>query len=154
CAGRVAGLRRPRMRVHSTLLRYETPSLVGQAISGALAAGHTAIKLHQIDVESVAVAREVAGDDVDLMLDTNCPWSVEDAIRIGRRLERFELRWLEEPVWPPEDYAGLARLRAAVRIPIASGENDATAVGFRELIAHRAAGVVEPRVTERRGVLE
>jgi L-alanine-DL-glutamate epimerase-like enolase superfamily enzyme len=150
----LGGLCRPQLRVYSSLLRYETPSLVGQAISGALAAGHTAIKLHQIDVESVAVAREVAGDDVDLMLDTNCPWSVEDAIRIGRRLERFELRWLEEPVWPPEDYAGLARVRAALRIPIASGENDATVFGFRELIAHGAADVVQPSVTKVGGLLE
>ena len=150
----LGGLCQPRLRVYSSLLRYDTPSQVGQAISGALAQGHTAIKLHQIDVESVAVAREVAGDDVDLMLDTNCPWSVEEAIRIGRRLERFELRWLEEPVWPPEDYAGLARVRAALRIPIASGENDATVFGFRELMAHGAADVVQPSVTKVGGLLE
>ena len=100
--------------------------------------GYNAIKLHQTDVESVAVAREVAGDDVDLMLDTNCPWTVEEAIRIGRQLERYELRWLEEPVWPPEDYAGLARVRAALRIPIAAGENDATVFGFRRAHGGRA----------------
>jgi len=150
----LGGLCQPRLRVYSSLLRYDTASQVGQAISGALAAGHTAIKLHQTDVESVAVAREVAGDEVDLMLDTNCPWSVEEAIRIGRRLERFDLRWLEEPVWPPEDYAGLARVRAALRIPIASGENDATVFGFRELIAHGAADVVQPSVTKVGGLLE
>src|SRR5215510_9730185 len=150
----LGGLCQPRLRVYSSLLRYDTPSQVGQAISGAVAAGHTAIKLHQTDVESVAVAREVAGDEVDLMLDTNCPWSVEDAIRIGRRLERFDLRWLEEPVWPPEDYAGLARVRAALRIPIASGENDATVFGFRELMAHGAADVVQPSVTKVGGLLE
>src|SRR5499426_806305 len=150
----LGGLCQPRLRVYSSLLRYDTPSQVGQAISGALAAGHTAIKLHQIDVESVAVAREVAGDEVDLMLDTNCPWSVEEAVRIGRRLERFDLRWLEEPVWPPEDYAGLARVRAAVRIPIASGENDATVFGFKELIGHGAADIAQPSVTKVGGLLE
>ena len=150
----LGGLCQPRLRVYSSLLRYETPSQVGQAVSAAAALGHHAVKLHQIDVESVAVAREVAGDDVELMLDTNCPWSVEDAIRIGRRLERFELRWLEEPVWPPEDYAGLARVRAALRIPIAAGENDATVFGFRELIAHGAADVVQPSVTKVGGLLE
>jgi L-alanine-DL-glutamate epimerase-like enolase superfamily enzyme len=150
----LGGLCQPRLRVYSSLLRYDTPSQVGQAVAGALALGHTAIKLHQTDVESVAVAREVAGDDVDLMLDTNCPWSVDEAIRVGRRLERFDLRWLEEPVWPPEDYAGLARVRAALRIPIAAGENDATVFGFRELIAHGAADVVQPSVTKVGGLLE
>ena len=150
----LGGLCQPRLRVYSSLLRYDTPSHVGQAVAGALALGHTAIKLHQIDVESVVVAREVAGDDVDIMLDTNCPWTVEQAIRIGRQLERYELRWLEEPVWPPEDYAGLARVRAALRIPIACGENDATVFGFRELIGQGAADVVQPSVTKVGGLLE
>jgi L-alanine-DL-glutamate epimerase-like enolase superfamily enzyme len=150
----LGGLCQPRLRVYASLLRYDTPSQVGQAVTGALALGHNAIKLHQIDVESVVVAREVAGDEVDIMLDTNCPWSVDEAIRIGRRLERFELRWLEEPVWPPEDYAGLARVRAALRIPIAAGENDATVFGFRELIERGAADVVQPSVTKVGGLLE
>jgi L-alanine-DL-glutamate epimerase-like enolase superfamily enzyme len=150
----LGGLCQSRLRVYASLLRYDTPSQVGQAVTGALTLGHTAVKLHQIDVESVVVAREVAGDAVDIMLDTNCPWSVEDAIRIGRQLERFDLRWLEEPVWPPEDYAGLARVRAALRIPIACGENDATVFGFRELMAHGAADVVQPSVTKVGGLLE
>ena len=150
----LGGLCQARLRVYASLLRYDTPSQVGQAVTAALALGHNAIKLHQTDVESVAVAREVAGDDVDLMLDTNCPWSVDEAIRIGRRLERFDLRWLEEPVWPPEDYAGLARVRAALRIPIAAGENDATVFGFRELIGQGAADIVQPSVTKVGGLLE
>src|SRR5262249_59334478 len=75
----LGGLCQPRLRVYSSLLRYETPSLVGQAISGALAAGHTAIQLHQIDVESVARARAVAGYGADLMLAPDGPWSVGGA---------------------------------------------------------------------------
>ncbi len=100
------------------------------------------------------MAREAGGDGIALMLDTNCPWSVEEAIRIGRRLERYDLRWLEEPVWPPEDYAGLARVRAAVRIPIASGENDATVHGFAALLAAGAADIVQPSMTKVGGVGE
>src|SRR2546428_7604454 len=88
------------------------------------------------------------------MLDTNCPWSVEEAIRVGRRLERFDLRWLEEPVWPPEDYAGLARVRAALRMPIAAGENDSTAFGHAALIAAGAADVIQPSITKVGGLGE
>ena len=76
------------------------------------------------------------GDDVDLMLDTNCPWTVEQAIRHrAGGSSATSCAWLEEPVWPPEDYAGLARVRRALRMPIACGENDATVFGFREIIA-------------------
>jgi len=150
----LGGLCQPRARAYASLLRYETTAHLRQAVSSMLAVGYTAAKLHQIDVESVAAAREVAGPDVDLMLDTNCPWTVEDAIRIGRRLERYDLRWLEEPVWPPEDYAGLARVRRALRIPIACGENEATVFAFREIIAAGAADIVQPDVTVVGGVTE
>src|SRR5262249_12413830 len=104
------GLGQSSVRAYASLLRYDTPAHVRQAVTTALKDGFTATKLHQIDEASVAAAREVAGPGVDIMLDTNCPWTVEDAIRIGRKLERYDLRWLEEPVWPPEDYAGLARV--------------------------------------------
>src|SRR5207247_1040824 len=84
----------------------------------------------------------------------NCPWTVEEAIRIGRALERFDLRWLEEPVWPPEDYDGLARVRSAIRIPLACGENEATAFGIRAIIDAAAADIVQPSVTKVGGILE
>ncbi len=102
----LGGLCQPRVAAYASLLRYASASDVGRAASAAAAGGYRSIKLHQIDVESVAVAREAVGAEIDLMLDTNCPWSVEEAIRMGRRLERFELRWLEEPVWPPRTTRG------------------------------------------------
>jgi L-alanine-DL-glutamate epimerase-like enolase superfamily enzyme len=150
----LGGLCQPRLRAYASLLRYDKPSEVGRASAAMAQQGYTAIKLHQVDVESVAVAREAVGESVELMLDTNCPWSVEDAVRIGRQLERFDLRWLEEPVWPPEDYAGLARVRDCVRIPIACGENEATVFAFREIVKAGAADIVQPSVTKVGGIAE
>jgi L-alanine-DL-glutamate epimerase-like enolase superfamily enzyme len=143
-----------RIRAYASLLRHAGPPDVGRACADAAGRGFTAIKLHQVDVESVAVARDAVGEGVDLMLDTNCPWTVEQAIATGRRLEPFGLRWLEEPVWPPEDYPGLARVRAAVRIPIAAGENDATAFGARDMLAAGAVDLVQPSVTKVGGIGE
>src|SRR5437867_7028408 len=88
------------------------------------------------------------------MLDTSCAWSVEDAIRIGRQLERYDLRWLEEPVWPPEDYVGLARVRAAVSMPIATGENESTLHGHAAIVAAGATDVLQPSVTKFGGLGE
>ena len=53
---------------------------------------------------------------------------------MGRALAPYNLTWLEEPVWPPEDYQGLARVAAALDTPIAAGEKEATALGFREML--------------------
>ena len=96
----LGGLCQRDVRAYASLLRYASASDVGRAATAMVARGFTAIKLHQIDLESVEVARDAVGDEVELMLDTNCPWSVDEAIAMGRRLERFGLRWLEEPVWP------------------------------------------------------
>ncbi|MBI2219082.1 MAG: mandelate racemase/muconate lactonizing enzyme family protein [Candidatus Rokubacteria bacterium] len=150
----LGGLAQPRVRAYASLLRYESATDVGRAARAIVAQGFTAMKLHQTDVESVAVVREAVGDRVDVMLDTNCPWTVEQAIRIGRELERYDLRWLEEPVWPPEDYAGLARVRAAVSIPIATGENDMTMFGHAAILAAGAADIVQPSVTKVGGLGE
>jgi L-alanine-DL-glutamate epimerase-like enolase superfamily enzyme len=150
----LGGLVQSDVRVYASLPRYPDASDVGRATAAMVAQGYTAIKLHQVDVESVAVAREAVGDDVELMLDANCPWSVEEAICLGRQLERYHLRWLEEPVWPPEDYAGLARVRAALRMSIASGENEGTAHGFAALLAAGAADIVQPSITKVGGIGE
>jgi D-galactarolactone cycloisomerase len=154
CYRLLGGLCQPRTRAYASLLRYATPADVGRAVAGARALGYSAVKLHQTDEASVAQAREAAGPDVEIMLDTNCPWTVEEAIRMGRRLDRYRLRWLEEPVWPPEDYAGLARVRAAIPLAIACGENEATAYGFRALLDAGAADVVQPSITKVGGMLE
>src|SRR5262249_39537953 len=55
---------------------------------------------------------------------------------------------------PPEDYRGLARVRAATSIPIASGENESTAFGFREIVDARAVDVAQPSVTKVGGLSE
>jgi D-galactarolactone cycloisomerase len=150
----LGGRAQPRVRAYASMLRYATPSEVGRVAVALAARGFTALKLHQIDVESVAVARDAVGDAVELMLDTNCPWTVEEAIAISRKLEPHGLRWLEEPVWPPEDYRGLARVRAATSIPIAAGENDATAFGFRAIVEAGAVDIAQPSITKVGGLSE
>src|SRR5207237_1791607 len=116
--------------------------------------GFRMLKLHQTDVESVRAAREAIGPDVDLMLDTNCPWSPEDAIGMARALAPHRLFWLEEPVWPPEDYAGLARVAAATETPIALGENECTLFGFRQIVERPAADILPPTTTQGGGLSE
>jgi L-alanine-DL-glutamate epimerase-like enolase superfamily enzyme len=150
----LGGLVQRSVRAYASLPRYESAADVARAAAAMAKDGFTAIKLHQTDVASVAAAREAVGDGVELMLDTNCPWTVEEATRMARKLEPYALRWLEEPVWPPEDYAGLARVRQATATPIACGENEATVFGFRELIRAGAADVIQPSVTKVGGLLE
>src|SRR3990167_2744490 len=122
----LGGDTRPILPVYASLMRYDSPKDVAGACKGFVAQGFTMLKLHQTDVASVRAAREAVGPNVELMLDTNCPWTPYEAIAMARALEPYRLFWLEEPVWPPEDYAGLARVAAATETPIALGENEST----------------------------
>jgi L-alanine-DL-glutamate epimerase-like enolase superfamily enzyme len=103
------------------------------------------------DVEAVRVVRQTIGPDVTLMADANQGWSVDYTIRIGRKLEAFDLYWLEEPV-AHDDLAGHARIAAALDTPLASGENIYSPYGFREAIEQRAFNLVMPDVERVGGV--
>ncbi|HET7876726.1 MAG TPA: mandelate racemase/muconate lactonizing enzyme family protein [Methylomirabilota bacterium] len=150
----LGGATRPRLPAYASLMRYESPAQVAEACRDYAGRGFTMLKLHQTDVESVGAARAAVGPTVELMLDTNCPWTPDEAIVMAKRLEPYRLYWLEEPVWPPEDYAGLARVAAATETPIALGENESTLWGFREIIERRAGDILQPSITKVGGVAE
>jgi L-alanine-DL-glutamate epimerase-like enolase superfamily enzyme len=150
----LGGLTRPRLTGYASLLRYGSPADVAAACEQRAAQGFRAIKLHQVDVPSVQAAREAVGPNVDIMLDTNCPWTPAQALSMARAFEPYGLAWLEEPIWPPEEYDALAELRRAAPMPIALGENEGTAFGFREIVAKGAADVLQPSVIKVGGIAE
>jgi len=128
------------LTAYASLLRYGEPGFVAGAVERALSRGFTHLKLHEVRYETIEAAREAAGDSTWLALDTNCPWSVSQAIEQSALLEPLRLAWLEEPVWPPEDAHGLARVRATTAMPIAAGEN---AAGVHEMAALMRAGAID-----------
>ena len=73
------------------------------------------------EVERARVIREAVGPETTLMVDINQRWRPEQAMDIGRRLEGFNLAWLED-VTVADDYAGLARVAAALTTPVTGGE--------------------------------
>ena len=136
---------------YASLLRCSGPDTVASSCTRALDQGYRQIKLHEITVPAVQAARAAAGPDLTLMLDTNCPWSVDEALGMVAALRPFDLHWLEEPVWPPEDHAGLAKVRAAGAVT-AAGENAAGLLEFRRSFELRALDVAQPSVTKIGGV--
>lgn len=73
------------------------------------------------DLARVARLRELAGGDVDLMVDANGAYRTGQARRIGAALDDLGVTWFEEPV-SSDDTAGLASLRAALRCDVTAGE--------------------------------
>jgi D-galactarolactone cycloisomerase len=150
----LGGATRPRLPVYASLMRYGSPKDVAAACKSFVALGFGMLKLHQTDVASVKAAREAVGPTVELMLDVNCPWTPGEAIAMARAFEPYRLFWFEEPVWPPEDYAGLAEVVRATDTRIALGENESTLYGFREIVERHAGNILQPSITKVGGITE
>ncbi|HZD25166.1 MAG TPA: mandelate racemase/muconate lactonizing enzyme family protein [Alphaproteobacteria bacterium] len=162
-AGKAAGLplhrllggpRRLEIPAYASLFKYQDPELVAERTRAALADGFGLIKLHETGEAEVAAAREAAGDDVPIMIDTNCPWTPHQAREMALRFKAYDPYWLEEPIFPPEDYASLARLQAETGVPLAAGENACGAVEFQKMVEADAVSFLQPSVTKVGGVSE
>lgn len=90
----------------------------------------------------VAAVRDAVGPDVEVMADAFMGWDLDYALRMVRRLERYDLRWVEEPLLPDE-IGGYSALRARSPIPIAAGEHEQTLAGFQQLISAGAVDVIQ-----------
>ena len=150
----LGGSARDTLPAYASLLRYGDADAVAHYTEQALARGYRHVKIHEITVPEIAAARAVAGSGVPLMVDTNCPWTVPQAIAMARRLAALDLYWLEEPVWPPENVSGLAEVRAKGGIDTAAGENYGTVWEFRRAFEAGAITYAQPSITKIGGVTE
>jgi len=142
------------LEVYASLMRYGGIREVETATHKAAAQGYRFIKLHEVDMEVIRAAVAAAGPDVRIMLDTNCPWSVAEATHYSRELSDLNLFWLEEPVWPPENYSGLADIRRLGIHRIASGENAGSLFDFVAMIRENAVDIAQPDVAKTGGITE
>ena len=139
---------------YASLLRYADRALVAQHCTRALDEGFRALKLHEVDEGVIAAARAATPREIALLLDVNCEWSVADAIAVGKRFSSLGLAWFEEPVFPPEDAAGLHAVGDACGIPIAAGENCCFVSQFSALFDAHAVQYAQPSVTNVGGITE
>ena len=93
------------------------------------------------NLSRVEAVRDVIGYDRDLMLECYMGWNLEYTKRILPKLERFEPRWLEEPVIA-DDLHGYAELNSGP-IPISGGEHEFSLFGFRQLLDMKAVSVIQ-----------
>lgn len=139
-------------------LPYTTDEILKEAES-FLAKGCRAYKLKigfpevKKNVERVRDVRRALGDDIKLMVDVNQRWDVGMAVRVGRVLEEYDLTWLEEPVLA-DNTGQCAEVARSIPIPVATGENEYTRYGFRDLIEARAASYLQPDIQRAGGIGE
>ena len=146
--------RRADIECYASLVRYGTPALVRRMAAQAVANGYRAVKLHEIDPDAIEAGRDGAGPDAHLTIDANCAWSHAEVVALAPRLRAVRPAWIEEPIYPPEDFLGLAALGRGTGIAMAAGENNCTRHQFAAMIRDGAVTFPQPSVTKIGGVTE
>src|SRR3954471_20471803 len=150
----LGGTRRPAIPAYASLLRIGSPHNIAAESKKALALGYGAIKLHETTAPAVFAARAAIGPGIPLMVDMNCPLSGEEAIAFARTCRDAQPMFLEEPVWPPEDFAALAEVRSKGGLGVAAGENACTEYQLRQMMDAGAVSHAQPSVTKVGGITE
>lgn len=158
---RLLGRRRDRIQAYASGGLWASRSLaeLEEEAQSFLDQGFKAMKMRvgkfhwTEDVERAAAIRRVIGPKIKLMADANQGLDVASAIRLGRKLEPFDLTWFEEPV-PAYDLEGHARVADALDVPIASGETEYGRYGFRDMLERKSADILMPDLERVGGVTE
>ncbi|GAB2482458.1 mandelate racemase/muconate lactonizing enzyme family protein [Promicromonospora xylanilytica] len=148
---KLLGAHRDSVRTYNTSGGFLNASVeeVTERASRSIAEGIGGIKIKvglpdgRQDLARVEAVRAHIGPDVPLMVDANQQWDRTTALRMGRRLEQFDLDWIEEPL-DAYDAEGHAALAAALDTPIATGEMLASVAEHERLIATRACDIIQP----------
>lgn len=161
---------RDRIRVYANGWSFgaEAPEDYARAAERVLELGFTAMKFDPLPgpwrtlvpkayirhaEEVVRAVREAAGPSIDLLIEVHRRLAPMHAIDLAGRLEQFEPFWFEEPC-PAENLDALAEIRAAINIPVVTGEAIYAKSGFRPVFEQRAADIINPDVCSVGGILE
>jgi 2-dehydro-3-deoxyphosphogalactonate aldolase len=150
---------------------YSDPNLAAERAAQYVKQGFSAVKFdpvgpysafdpRQLSLEAleqaekfVKTVRDAVGSQCDLLFGTHGQMTTSSAIRLARRLEKFDPLWFEEPV-PPENINEMARVARSTSIPIATGERLATKYEFAGLLQQQAASILQMALGRVGGILE
>lgn len=155
----LGGTKRAELRTYaSTMYFTEQDRPIAAPVEAAVDEGFDAVKIKigadpDTDVERVRTARDVLGEDADLMVDMNGNYRPDQAIRSARAIAEYDLTWIEEPV-PPENESGYREVKRAVDVPLAAGEAHYGRFAFKRLIDDRLVDVVQPNLGRCGGLSE
>jgi L-alanine-DL-glutamate epimerase-like enolase superfamily enzyme len=145
----LGGAQRTRVECYASLLQYSgNREYIKRNTARALERGYRYVKLHERTPEAVAAAREVTGTDIPLMVDTNCAWTPAEAEAAVAAMAPYKPFWVEEPIYPPEDFEALAKLRTLTGVPVGIGENATSLRDFRRMVTIGRADYIQPSIVK------
>jgi L-alanine-DL-glutamate epimerase-like enolase superfamily enzyme len=101
----------------------------------------------------MADVREEVGYEIPLAIDHIGHVPLEDCIKLAKRLEKFNLAWMEDPIpWHMTEQC--KRLAQATTTPIGTGEDIYLKENFLSLLKSGSVALVHPDVLTTGGILE
>jgi L-alanine-DL-glutamate epimerase-like enolase superfamily enzyme len=139
-------------------LGYQEPASLAEEALSYVKLGYRAVKLRvgdtpKRDIARVQAVRQAVGDDVEILVDANTNYSLDDARRVLPAYEESAVAWLEEP-FPPHDFRNYIEAASLGDVPLAAGENHFTRFDFTRLIEDGAVRFVQPDVSKAGGITE
>jgi L-rhamnonate dehydratase len=149
------------VRAYASMLMPDTAEEVQDAVRRYKEQGFTALKFGygqlgknvRKDVALASVAKETAGQDVEVMIDIGHGYSLKMAMQAAKEFEALGIYWMEEP-FPPEAIEDYQRLSDSTSLRIAAGEQDAGRWAFRRLIWDAHLDVIQPDISRVGGLSE
>lgn len=104
-------------------------------------------------MECIAKVAGVVGEDVQLLIEGHGRFDIPTAVKIGRRLEEFDIFWFEEPI-PPDDKEGMKQVKDRVRVSIAAGERLYNRYEYRQFFELGCSDYIQPDISHAGGLFE
>ena len=104
-------------------------------------------------MECIAKVSEAVGDDVRLLIEGHGRFDIPTAVKIGKRLEEFDIFWFEEPI-PPDDKEGMREVKERVRVSIAAGERLYNRYEYRRFFDLNCSDYIQPDISHAGGIME
>lgn len=139
-------------------LSIKTPEEMAADAVKAVEKGFRALKVKvglnpSEDFERIRMVREAVGEDVEIRIDANGGWNPEQAVEVLNKVERFNIRFVEQPV-PAEDVKGLARVRKNSPIPVMADESVHSPADALRLIEEEAVDLINIKLMKSGGILK
>lgn len=144
----LGGVVRDGVRAYASFPPLRQEKLIQREIERAVESGFSGLKLHELEEKMVAAARDAAPDGFPIMVDVTGHWNPLEAEENARRFEKYDIYWLEEPIFPMQDYESMARIRQKVNMRFAAGENEYSLKGFDSLMQSGSVDFVQPQLTK------
>ena len=139
-------------------LGWQEPALLAEEALFHIASGYRALKLRVgdtavKDIARVQAVRKAVGDDIDILVDANTNYTLDDVRKVMPAYEEAAVGWLEEP-FAPQDRRAYAVAATLGRVPLAAGENQFTRYEFSTLLEDGHVQFVQPDLSKTGGITE